>query len=65
MQPTVPPAPQRLLIFARLPEPGAVKTRLAATLGDGVAKARAALESGAAKQKLEALVALSQRLAGN
>ncbi len=37
MQPTVPPAPQRLLIFARLPEPGAVKTRLAATLGDSSA----------------------------
>lgn len=34
MQPTVPPAPQRLLIFARLPEPGAVKTRLAATIGE-------------------------------
>lgn len=34
MHPTVPPAPQRLLIFARLPELGAVKTRLAATAGD-------------------------------
>lgn len=34
MQPTVPPAPQRLLVFARLPEAGAVKTRLAATLGE-------------------------------
>jgi anthranilate phosphoribosyltransferase len=37
---------------------------LAATFGDGVARARAAIESGAAKQKLEALVTLSQRLAG-
>lgn len=34
MHHTVPPAPQRLLIFARLPELGAVKTRLAATVGD-------------------------------
>lgn len=33
MHATVPPAPQRLLIFARLPELGAVKTRLAATAG--------------------------------
>jgi rSAM/selenodomain-associated transferase 1 len=31
---TVPPPPQRLLVFARLPERGAVKTRLAATIGD-------------------------------
>lgn len=30
---TVPPPPQRLLVFARLPEPGRVKTRLAAELG--------------------------------
>jgi len=32
--PTVPPPPQRLLIFARLPELGAVKTRLAEDAGD-------------------------------
>jgi uncharacterized protein len=32
--PTIPPAPQRLLVFARLPERGRVKTRLAAQLGD-------------------------------
>jgi rSAM/selenodomain-associated transferase 1 len=31
---TVPPPPQRLLVFARLPELGQVKTRLAADLGD-------------------------------
>jgi len=31
---TVPPPPQRLLVFARLPELGKVKTRLAAELGD-------------------------------
>jgi rSAM/selenodomain-associated transferase 1 len=31
---TIPPAAQRLLVFARLPELGKVKTRLAATLGD-------------------------------
>ena len=31
---TAAPAPQRLLVFARLPELGKVKTRLAATLGD-------------------------------
>ncbi len=30
---TVPPPPQRLLVFARLPEPGNVKTRLAAEIG--------------------------------
>ena len=30
---TVPPPPQRLLVFARLPELGAVKTRLAADIG--------------------------------
>lgn len=34
MFPTVPPPPQRLLVFARLPEPGKVKTRLAAAVGD-------------------------------
>jgi rSAM/selenodomain-associated transferase 1 len=32
--PTVPPPPQRLLVFARLPELGRVKTRLAQSLGD-------------------------------
>ena len=37
---------------------------LAATLAEGVGKARVAIESGAAKQKLDALVALSQQLAG-
>lgn len=31
--PTVPPPPQRLLVFARLPELGQVKTRLAAEIG--------------------------------
>ena len=31
---TVPPPPQRLLVFARLPERGNVKTRLAADLGE-------------------------------
>lgn len=31
---TIPPPPQRLLVFARLPERGKVKTRLAAQLGD-------------------------------
>lgn len=31
---TVPPPPQRLLVFARLPELGKVKTRLAAGVGD-------------------------------
>jgi rSAM/selenodomain-associated transferase 1 len=31
--PTVPPPPQRLLVFARLPELGQVKTRLAADIG--------------------------------
>ena len=34
MFPTVPPPPQRLLVFARLPERGRVKTRLAADVGD-------------------------------
>jgi uncharacterized protein len=33
MFPTVPPPQQRLLVFARLPEPGRVKTRLAAEIG--------------------------------
>ena len=33
MFPTVPPPPQRLLVFARLPEPGKVKTRRAAAIG--------------------------------
>jgi rSAM/selenodomain-associated transferase 1 len=32
--PTIPPPPQRLLVFARLPERGRVKTRLAAQLGE-------------------------------
>lgn len=31
---TVPPPPQRLLVLARLPERGRVKTRLAAAIGD-------------------------------
>jgi uncharacterized protein len=31
---TIPPPPNRLLVFARLPEAGKVKTRLAADLGD-------------------------------
>ncbi|MGZ5476432.1 MAG: TIGR04282 family arsenosugar biosynthesis glycosyltransferase [Thermoanaerobaculia bacterium] len=31
---TTPPPPQRLLVFARIPELGKVKTRLAAELGD-------------------------------
>lgn len=34
MFPTVPPPPQRLLVFARLPELGQVKTRLASAIGD-------------------------------
>jgi uncharacterized protein len=33
MFPTIPPPPQRLLVFARLPELGRVKTRLAAEIG--------------------------------
>ena len=33
MHRTIPPPPQRLLVFARLPELGAVKTRLAASIG--------------------------------
>jgi rSAM/selenodomain-associated transferase 1 len=31
---TVPPPPQRLLVFARVPQRGRVKTRLAASVGD-------------------------------
>jgi rSAM/selenodomain-associated transferase 1 len=31
---TIPPPGQRLLVFARLPEAGAVKTRLASSIGD-------------------------------
>ncbi|MEA2237848.1 MAG: uncharacterized protein QOC81_2572 [Thermoanaerobaculia bacterium] len=34
MFPTVPPPQQRLLVFARLPELGRVKTRLAQSIGD-------------------------------
>ncbi|HVR40797.1 MAG TPA: TIGR04282 family arsenosugar biosynthesis glycosyltransferase [Thermoanaerobaculia bacterium] len=34
MFPTVPPPPRRLLVFARLPELGRVKTRLASDIGD-------------------------------
>ena len=34
MSPTIPPPPQRLLVFARLPEAGRVKTRLARDIGD-------------------------------
>jgi rSAM/selenodomain-associated transferase 1 len=34
MFPTIPPPPRRLLVFARLPELGKVKTRLAADLGE-------------------------------
>ncbi len=36
---TVPPPPNRLLFFSRLPEPGRVKPRLAADLGDNRALA--------------------------
>jgi rSAM/selenodomain-associated transferase 1 len=36
---TVPPPPQRLLVFARLPEAGRVKTRLAADIGEARALA--------------------------
>lgn len=39
MFPTVPPPPQRLLVFARLPELGKVKTRLAADVGEARALA--------------------------
>lgn len=35
MFPTVPPPSRRLLVFARLPERGKVKTRLAAEIGEG------------------------------
>jgi rSAM/selenodomain-associated transferase 1 len=44
--PTAPPPPQRLLIFARLPELGRVKTRLASAVGDerALAAYRAMLE---------------------
>ena len=34
MFPTIPPPPERLLVFARLPERGRVKTRLARDIGD-------------------------------
>jgi rSAM/selenodomain-associated transferase 1 len=37
--PTVPPPAQRLLVFARLPEHGRVKTRLAESIGDDAALA--------------------------
>jgi rSAM/selenodomain-associated transferase 1 len=37
--PTIPPHPKRLLVFARLPELGRVKTRLAAEIGDAEALA--------------------------
>jgi rSAM/selenodomain-associated transferase 1 len=37
--PTVPPPAQRLLVFARLPERGKVKTRLAASIGEDAALA--------------------------
>lgn len=39
MFPTVPPPPQRLLVFARVPELGKVKTRLAQSIGDAKALA--------------------------
>jgi len=39
MFPTIPPPPNRLLVFARLPEAGKVKTRLARDLGDARALA--------------------------
>ena len=39
MFPTVPPPAQRLLVFARLPERGRVKTRLAESIGDDAALA--------------------------
>lgn len=51
MFPTIAPPPNRLLVFARLPELGRVKTRLAETIGDARALAvyeamlRDALES--------------------
>jgi rSAM/selenodomain-associated transferase 1 len=34
MLPTIPPPPERLLVFARLPEAGRVKTRLARDIGE-------------------------------
>jgi rSAM/selenodomain-associated transferase 1 len=37
--PTIPPPAQRLLVFARLPERGRVKTRLAESIGDDAALA--------------------------
>src|SRR6185295_287885 len=37
--PTVPPPAQRLLVFARLPERGHVKTRLAESIGEDAALA--------------------------
>jgi rSAM/selenodomain-associated transferase 1 len=37
--PTIPPPAQRLLVFARLPERGRVKTRLAESIGDEAALA--------------------------
>ena len=40
---TIPPPPERLLVFARLPEAGKVKTRLARSIGD--AKALAVYEA--------------------
>ena len=40
---TIPPPPERLLVFARLPELGKVKTRLAAAIGE--AKALAVYEA--------------------
>lgn len=43
MFPTATPPPQRLLVFARVPERGKVKTRLAKTIGD--AKALAVYEA--------------------
>lgn len=39
MFPTVPPPAHRLLVFARIPERGAVKTRLAQSIGDDAALA--------------------------
>lgn len=39
MFPTIPPPAQRLLVFARLPERGRVKTRLAESIGDDAALA--------------------------
>src|SRR5437660_6796233 len=40
---TIPPPPERLLVFARLPELGKVKTRLARSIGE--AKALAVYEA--------------------